>query len=449
MKKKFHKGREKPLGLAELISIAIGGMVGGGIFSILGVSVENIGNATPIAITIGGMLALFAAYSYVKLANYYLDEGATYSFFKKTFSNSHFAASAIGWFTVFGYISTLALYAFTLASYTTSVLPVANHSLIRDIVAGSALLFFTVINLISVKGMGKLEDLIVYSKLIILLVISVLLADKGHIANITPLFDKQSHWTTIIIVSSITFVAYEGFQLVINATNEMDKPRKNIPRAIYSAIGIVTFIYVILSVAALMSIPKANLIADKEFALAAGAGKIFGHIGLITVIFGALLATSSAINGTIFGASRLAAVIAEDGYFPKIFSVRIKKHIPKYSIIAIFIFALIFILIGNLESILEFGSITFILVSFLMAYANFIIRKKTNSNSIVTIVAMLALATAGLLILYYEFTNQTRQMFTVLGVYLLLTLGSWIYSKVRARKKRLQLLMEKVKNMKN
>ena len=89
--KKLTRSRKKELGLAELIAIALGGMVGGGIFSILGISVERIGNATPIAIAIGGLLAMFAAYSYVKLALLYKDEGATYSFFKKKFPNSHFA----------------------------------------------------------------------------------------------------------------------------------------------------------------------------------------------------------------------------------------------------------------------------------------------------------------------------------------------------------------------
>ena len=85
MLKKLTRKRKKELGLVELIAIALGGMIGGGIFAILGISVENIGNATPLAFLAGGVLALFAAYSYVKLALLYKDEGATYSFFKKTF----------------------------------------------------------------------------------------------------------------------------------------------------------------------------------------------------------------------------------------------------------------------------------------------------------------------------------------------------------------------------
>lgn len=62
-----HRKRNKELGLPELIAIALGGMVGGGIFTILGISVSMIGNLTPIAIIIGGLIAALAAYSYVKL----------------------------------------------------------------------------------------------------------------------------------------------------------------------------------------------------------------------------------------------------------------------------------------------------------------------------------------------------------------------------------------------
>ena len=435
MKSKFCKPCEKPLRLIELIAIALGGMVGGGIFSILGVSVEQIGNATPIAILIGGLLAISSAYSYVKLAAYYKDEGATYSFFKKTFSDSHFSASAIGWYIAFGYISTLALYAFTFASYTTSILPVKDFNFVRNMIAGLILLFFTIINLVSVKGMGKLEDLIVYSKLIILLIISVLLANNGSIKNITPIFNDDLQLSSILMISSITFVAYEGFQLVIHATNEMKNPKKNIPYAIYSSIGIATFIYIILSIAALLTIPKANLIADKEYALAAGTGKIFGNVGLITVIFGAILATSSAINGTIFGASRLIAAIAEDGYFPKILSGRNNKKIPKYSIILMLTFSILLTVLANLELILQFGSVTFILVSFLMAYANFTIRHKTGSNRPITLIVMLALAIAGGLILYYEFTTDLYNMFFIIGIYIILTLAAWLYSRLKKIKR--------------
>lgn len=435
MSKTLTRSRKKDLGLAELIAIALGGMVGGGIFSILGISVLLVGNATPIAILIGGVLASFAAYSYVQLAKLYKDEGATYSFFKKTFPGSDFASSAIGWLVVFGYISTLALYAFTFSSYFCSLLPVERSDWLNKLVAGAIILVFALINIISVKGMGKLEDWLVYTKIIILLFISGLLAGKGDVNNFLPVIETSSSLTTILVVAAVTFVAYEGFQLVIHAYNEMDNPQKNIPRAIYSAIVIATLLYVILALGALSAIPKEAIIKDKEYALAAGSQQILGSFAFFIVIFGALLATSSAISGTIFGASRLIAVIANDGFFPKPFGKRVKEHIPRNAVIVMSVLAFVLILSGGLEVILEFGSITFIIVSFLMSYANFVKRKETGSHIFVTVIAMAGLFFAGVLIFYFEYKESPEQLAYILGLYAVLIVGAYMYARsVRRRK---------------
>ena len=139
----IHRKREKSLGVLELIAIALGGMVGGGIFTILGISVSMIGAYTPIAILLGGIIAGFAAYSYIKLGVYYKDEGATYSFFKRTFPNSAFAVSLIGWWVIFGYISTLALYSYTFSSYALCSSSFANADFTRKILGGIIIFVFT------------------------------------------------------------------------------------------------------------------------------------------------------------------------------------------------------------------------------------------------------------------------------------------------------------------
>ena len=276
----IHRKRNKALGVPELIAIALGGMVGGGIFTILGISVSMIGVLTPIAIIMGGVLAALAAYSYIKLGVYYKDEGATYSFYKKTFPNSPFAASLIGWWVIFGYISTLALYSYTFASYAISGFAFADSEWIRKIVAGAIIAVFTLINVWSVKGMGKIEDLMVYTKLVILVVISFVLINNSH-TTLPTLLQNNGDITIldIFIVASITFVAYEGFQLVINAVNEMEKPERNIPRAIYSAIFLAILIYLVIALGAILAIPFEDIIKNKEYALASGAEKILGHWG--------------------------------------------------------------------------------------------------------------------------------------------------------------------------
>ncbi len=436
---KYIRSRGKSLGLVELVAIAIGGMVGGGIFSILGISVSIIGYLTPLAIILGGILALLAGYSYAKLGLYYRDEGATYAFIKRTYPHSHRAAASIGWFTVFGYISTLALYAYTFSSYVISGTHWADNEWVRKAVAWGIIGVFTVINLWSVKGMGRIEDLMVYTKMLILAVISVLLMTHGHtdfgtFMEMLARDAAHARVLNILIVASITFVAYEGFQLVINAVNEMKNPEKNIPRAIYTAIITVMLIYVILALGALFALNIDDIIRDKEYALAAGAQKVIGNTGYFLVVFGAVLATSSAISGTVFGSSRQMARIADDGYLPAWLTKR-RNHIPVNAIITMALLASVLILIGGLQLILEFGSITFLLVSLLVAAANYKIRDKTGSSPLMTLLAVGGLTLGGILILYYEFTHKPAQMWFILGIYVLLSIGAISYARLREQEK--------------
>lgn len=427
--------KAKNLGFKELLAIAIGGMVGGGIFTILGISVSMVGALAPFAIALGGLVAWFAAYSYVKLGLYYKDEGATYAFFKRTYPSSDLAASFIGWYTIFGYISTLALYAYTFSSYGISGFSFGNDETIRKLVAVGIIWLFAGINVWSVKGMGRVEDVMVYIKLLILLIISVALIfyAKTDLATFSSMIQKDFSSTpllNILIVSSVTFVAYEGFQLVINAVNEMENPDKNIPKAIYSAIVLVALIYFIIALSAVLAIPADDLIKNKEYALAAGANAIMGKLGENLVILGAILATSSAINGTLFGSSRQMARIADDGYLPVIISQR-KNNIPKTAIMTMAGIASLLIAIGGLRLILEFGSITFLLVSLLMAIANFKIRSKTKSSTFITVLSISGLLMGAILILYYEYQSNREQLLFIVVLYFVLSMGAWGYARMR------------------
>ncbi len=429
----IHRKRDRNLGIPELVAIALGGMIGGGIFTVLGISVSMIGVYTPLALMIGGVLAYLAAYSYIRLGVYYRDEGATYSFYKRTFPQSPFAASLIGWWVIFGYISTLALYAYTFASYAISGFAFGEDEMVRKGVAGGIILLFTLVNLWSVKGMGKIEDLMVYIKLVILTIIAFVLINRAE----TPLpvliqANAPLGLLSLLIVSSLTFVAFEGFQLVINAVNEMEKPEVNIPRAITIAVVLAAVIYVVLAYGAIVAIPFDDIIANQEYALAAGADNLLGHWGRELVIAGAMLATSSAISGTVFGASRQMAVIAQDGYFPAFLSRR-RERIPANAIVAMSVLAFVLILSGNLRVILEFGSVTFLLVSLLMAYANLTVRTQTGSSLPMILFSMVGLSGGLGLILYYEYTTQIEQLYFIGTIYAVLTVGAMVFSWRRGR----------------
>jgi amino acid transporter len=420
--------RRRDLGLIELISISLGGMIGGGIFSILGVATELAGSAAALAIAGGGVLALLAAYSYATLARYYEDAGATYSFFKRTYSHSPFAASAIGWLVLFGYIATLALYAFTFSSYLASLFPEVGVGVLRPLLSAGVLGGFTLLNIVSVKRMGQVEDILVSTKLVALTIVALVLYRSGDVANALPVFEADLELSGVFMVAAITFVAFEGFQLAIHAYDEVREPRKNVPRAIYASVAIAAVLYVLLAEGALMAIPHPLLIKDKEHALAAGTSAVLGSWGLGLVVAGALLATSSAISGTLFGASRLMAVIADDGYMPRWLAKRLNGYTPHWALVVLAGLSYVLVVVGGLELILEFGSLTFILVSFLMALANLRIRDKTGSSLWLTSAALAGLGCAGILICYYQFTTDPVHLAITVGLFVLIALSSFLYA---------------------
>ena len=429
--------RESPLGLLELVAIALGGMVGGGIFSILGVSVAQVGVFTPLAIAIGGVAAALAAYSYVRLALYFRDEGATYSFFARSFPGHRLAASMIGWWVVFGYISTIALYAFTFAAYAISPLPFADDPWVRRLVGIGVILVFAAVNAWSTRGLGRLEDLLVYSKIAILVVVAGVLWGNGR-ARLPALIEETEAFSgfELVTIAALTFVAFEGFQLVIHAMNEMRDPERNIPRSIYLSVAIVTVVYVFIATGAIRAIPFADIIERQEYALAAGASDLLGPIGGEIVVAGALLATMSAIGGTLFGAARLMAVIAADGNLPATLAKR-HRHIPRRAIAVMTVAACALLLVADLRLIIEFGSITFLLVSWLMAVANHRLREETGSHPVLTIAALVTLAAGVVLIVIYEARIHPPQLAFIVGLYAALALGCWLFTRFVARREAL------------
>ncbi len=426
-----YEDMKKALGLKELIAIAVGGMIGGGIFTVLGIAVKMIGFLAPFAIAFGGFFALMAAYSYVKLGVYYKDEGATYAFFKRTFYNSHLAAAFIGWYTIFGYIATLSLYSYTFSAYIGSLF--GFDEFMRKLFAVLIISLFALINLKSVKLMGEVEDLMVYIKLVILFIISIALISVSkynvhQFVNTLNIDMRHTNIINIMMVASVTFVAYEGFQLVTNAVNDMRDPDKNIPRSIYISVILVAAIYFIIALGAVLSTNVESLAKYKEFALAFAAKKSLGNFAEIFVVLSAILATSSAINSTMYGAPHQMARIADDGYLPKILSKR-KGTIPTNAIIAMALVSILLIIFGGLRVILEFGSITFLIVSFLMAYANFTIRDKTNSSDFITIFTMIGLFIGIVLIFYYEYQTDKKQLLFVFLTYIILSVMAFLYAK--------------------
>lgn len=407
-----HRRDPGKLGLRELVAIAVGGMIGGGIFSVLGLAAKVAGNAAPAALGVGAVVAGVAGYSYGRLAVTFPRDGASYVYLLRAFPHRHRLASLTGWTVVVGYVGTLALYAFTFGAYGADLLGYAGSTIVRVLLGIGVLVAFVLVNLVGVREAGMVEDLIVYGKLAILALFGLVGFLRVEPARMTPFLDHGLG--SVFTAGALIFVAYEGFQLTTNAVQETDDPARTLPRAIYTAVGTVAAIYVLLAFVSVGTLGVDGLVAAQEYALAAVAAPLLGDAGRVLVGLAALMATSSAINSTLFGASRLAADMAAAGAMPaRLGRVDPRRQVPTVAVVVLALPAMGFLLASSLDLIAAFSSMTFLLVSMAVSIANLRLLERTGSARTV-VVAGLALMGATVTLLIGHLAAADRG--TLLGI---------------------------------
>ncbi len=216
------------IGLVAAVSIGIGGMVGAGIFSILGVVAAAAGNAMWLAFAIGGVVALLSTYSYARLGAAFPSAGGAVHFLVKGFGDG-VPAGGLNLFMWAGYIISLALYATAFGSYAATFFTDAPSPLLLKSLAVGSVLLLTLVNAFGAKLLGRSETLIVGIKVAIL----VLFAAVG-LCFIRPANLSVALWPSaqsILYGSGVLFIGYEGFGLVTNAAGDMRNPRLLLPRA--------------------------------------------------------------------------------------------------------------------------------------------------------------------------------------------------------------------------
>lgn len=255
------------IGLLAAMPIGIGGMVGAGIFSILGVVAQAAGEAMWLSFLVGGVVALFSTYSYAKLGSRYPSAGGAVEFLVKGFGDG-VLSGGINLYLWIGYVIALALYAHAFAGYALTFLPKGSAFWLRDGCAVGIVLLFTGVNFLGAQEMGRWETFIVLVKLLIL----GLFAASG-VFFLKPDYFSQA-WppvTGIFFGAGILFIGYEGFGLVCNAAEDMAEPSKLLPRALYLSVISVIFIYLSVSVTVLGNLEVPAIVAAKDYALAQAA----------------------------------------------------------------------------------------------------------------------------------------------------------------------------------
>jgi amino acid transporter len=301
--------KNKKLSLIEVISMAVGTMIGASIFSIFGLGTKIAGNDLPEAFILSGIYALVVAYSYSILGGKIISNAGPIAFILKGLGDSILtgALSILMWLT---YVISIALFVKGFAGYILPFIHIESTTVAIGIVEVIVISFFTALNFFGSKAVGKAEFYIVLVKLSILLVFIL-----GGFMTINwgmakPSFDTV-HTSGLLNASIIFFLSYMGFGLITNASENIKNPTKNVPRAIFISILFVMVFYVLISIVTIGNLPLTDIIKAQENALAIAAKPFLGNFGFILITIGALFSISSALNATIFGGANIAYSLAK------------------------------------------------------------------------------------------------------------------------------------------
>jgi len=414
----------KTIGLFGAISIGIGGMVGGGIFAVLGEAVSLAHGATAVSFLLAGIVAILTAYSYAKLSVTYQSEGGTVTFIDKAFGDNILSGS-INLMLWLSYLITISLYASAFASYGatffTNSTPFIQHTLISI-----SIILPTIINLVSSSFVSRSETAIVIIKLSLLILIIV--AGNSYVDTQRLSMQNWGSSFSILTAGMIIFVAYEGFELIANASHEIKDPEKNLPKAFYSSVLIVIALYILISIITVGNVEESDLISAKDYALAIAAKPSLGEMGFIVVAIAALLSTFSAINATIYGNARLGYIIAKDGKLPKQLTYE-KNEIPFMGVVYILLFSLILANSIDLSEIAIIGSAGFLLIFFIVNLSAYKLRKQINANGFITIIASIFSFFALMTLLIHTYSSNPNAVI----VFLLFIIFSLLFEVIYGR----------------
>ena len=418
------------ISLTEAVSIGVGGMVGGGIFAVLGLAVELAKGGTPIAFLIAGLVAFLTSYSYARLSLFYPDSGGTVHFINVGFGKNIFSGGTNNLLWI-SYIVMLSLYASAFGSYGAALFKITgNYAVDKHILITSIIIFCTLLNYISFKAVSLTESVAVFIKIFILLLFALagLWGLKSN-PNVSQL--AINNWVgpfKLISGGFVIFVAYEGFELIANAAPNIVDPIKNIPRSYYISVISVTILYFIIAVITVGSVPFDEIAKAQEYVLAVAAEPTFGKTGYLIISITALISTFSAINVSLYGGSRVNYKLAEDDQISHEFTIKFWNQ--PVGLLVTSILTLFLANLFNLESISTSGSAGFLLIFAAVNIANYKLAEQTDSKKWISLTGALLCIVALIALMIQQFNTNYTGAIVGLSIIFAAYIMEYIYKKI-------------------
>ncbi|MFY4815252.1 APC family permease [Haloarcula sp. AONF1] len=418
---------EAKLGLIGAMSISVGGMIGGGVYAVLGVVVLQAGAASWLAFTGACLISMGASYSYIKLNRISGKKGGSVTQIE-AFTGRSTLAGMIGWTLLFGYIGAMAMYAFAFGGFTLELLH-STGLLETDTVFSvpiqsllSVLVIGVIVGLVvaGTKVTGWVETALATTKSVIILGFGLWGFAYGFgtfgfdpVAPIEFGFEKLATPVPIIIATAISFVSFQGWQLLVYDQESIRNPERNVPLAIYASIVITIILDGMIAILVFTYADIDQIVANPEVAVAFAAQTFIGPAGFLIIAVSALLSTGSAILGTLFSSAHFAKGMIRAGLLPdRTGSTKVGGAPPRTTVL-LGVFTAVLVVIGGLEGIISFGSLMFMVVFGAMSYLALQQRHRDDVNPVPPLVGVVGSFGAFPILVWHMYTNEPAVFGTV------------------------------------
>lgn len=370
--------------------IGVGAMIGAGIFVLIGIAAGVAGPGLILSFILNGVIAFLTAMSYAELGSCYHDAGGGYLWVKEGLPKWNGFIS--GWMSWFAHAVACSLYALGFGAYFQHVLGEFNLTMPewgffspQKILAALTAILFAYVNFRGASETGKVGNLVTITKIIILLIfigfgLELILRKGDWQTTFSPFLPHGMDG--VFRAMGLTFIAFQGFEVIAQSSEEIKNPRKNIPRAVFLSLIIVLPIYILVAFVAMGTVkpegmtPWDYLAQQKETALVDVARNFFIGGGIL-ILIGGLISTISALNATIYSSSRVAFAMGRDRNFPGFFSkVHPVNHTPYRSIMISLVIIVLMAVSLPIEDVASAADIMFLLLFLQVNLAMIRLRKK-------------------------------------------------------------------------
>jgi amino acid transporter len=381
---------EVPTGGARLSTrqaafIGVGAMVGAGIFSLLGAAGEVAGAAVWLSFALAGAIAMLQGYSFAKFGARYPSAGGLLEYVVRGYGDGH-VAGILAWLILATNAIVTAMVAVSFGSYASEAVAGGSHAWVK-IFAVLLVIVMSGLNIAGSQAVARAQSVVVVVVITMLLIFAV-----STLANIDPHLLAFSGYPSVRdIVSSValTFFAFLGFGIITFTAKDLADPPKQLPRAMFLALGIATVIYIAVALGVFGTLTVEKVIASGGTALAVAAEPTLGRAGYWMMTITALFSTAGATNAGLYPAAGLCEQMAAIRQFPPAMGRRIKDHAPT-GLLVTAVIAIVLAAFFDLTAIASIGSAVALAVFALVTAGHLRCRRETGASAVLLVLAVVS-----------------------------------------------------------